>query len=183
MTHLKARLSLLFTLIASTLLSGCQPDGKVHQFQSVNTQGWSNTDTLTFLLPPDTIDTLRQLTVEARISPQYPYTELWLVVEQQQPNDTTSLMSCPIDSSASSAVPSSASSAAASLASIIHLDTIRLQLTNEQGQFTGTGRNILQYAQQSGTIRLSPTDTTRLTIRHIMHDNHLTGVHDIGIEL
>lgn len=63
-----------------------------------------------------------------------------------------------------------------------HTDTLHLLITDVNGNFTGEGRDLLTYSiNLPHPILLSTTDTTRLSITHLMDETSILGISDIGI--
>lgn len=61
-------------------------------------------------------------------------------------------------------------------------DTFHLYLSDEEGSWKGNGKTLIQYVQTVGTIRLQEADSI-LQLTHLMKENPLEEVSDIGIRL
>lgn len=59
-------------------------------------------------------------------------------------------------------------------------DTFHLYLSDEEGNWKGNGKTLIQYVQTVGTIRLQEADSI-LQLTHLMKENPLEEVSDIGI--
>lgn len=150
-------------MATAILSSACSQSPEQHLFLPTDARGWYRHDSLNFSLPPAEGDTIRSFEIEVRINRRYAYQDLWLVVEQH-----------PAKTAIRGSRPTSTSDT--------HPDTLRLKLTDADGNFLGQGRDLLTYAQAlTHPIRLSTTDTTRITITHIMDDATIQGVSDVGI--
>lgn len=68
--------------------------------------------------------------------------------------------------------------------SLLHCDTIPVLVYNDEGHRIGATVGVL-YQQESNVIlpKISFNDTVHIRLNHIMPDESLKGVHDIGIKL
>ena len=65
------------------LLAACTSDTWYHQYKFIGKDGWRKTDTLSFTLPPLSVDTVFSGFVGLRITPSFPYRKLWFALEYQ----------------------------------------------------------------------------------------------------
>jgi len=79
------RPQLLFFLLSLSLLalSSCRQRPVLYDYVPVNPHGWQTTDTLRFTLPAVPADGDYTLSLGARYNSQFPYEDLWLVLEQR----------------------------------------------------------------------------------------------------
>ncbi|HJD92358.1 gliding motility lipoprotein GldH [Bacteroides coprosuis] len=148
--------NLLLSLLALFLLSSCSKKYEYHQFCSIPKEGWSKTDTLSF-----TISDLQEyksvdLSINIRNDYSYPYKDIYIACLE---NITDS--------------------------SIIHIDTLHLQLADKDGFWIGKGMGHLFQSTHFYKIIKKPqlTDSTTLRIIPLMKDTLLMGLQDIGIHI
>lgn len=143
---------------ATALLCACQKTDSIHQYKSTDTQGWNAEDTIVFSIPSLSDSCQHRLSIETRLTKQYEYSNLWLVVEQSYSNDSTTYRTI--------------------------TDTITLDVATKDGLFTGKGRDLLEYAKDIKIIKPRNEVTKgEIRIHHIMDERSIVGVHDIGIKL
>ena len=142
----------------AVMLCSCQKTDSIHQYRSTNTQGWNAEDTIVFSIPSFVDSCQRKLSIEARLTKQYEYANLWLVVEQHYRNDSVLYRTI--------------------------TDTIRLDVASKEGLFTGKGRDLLEYKQDIKIIKPQKDMMSgEIKVHHIMDERSIVGVHDIGIKL
>lgn len=79
---MRPHLFLLF-IISSLALSSCRQRPVLYDYVPVNPHGWQTTDTLRFTLPAVPADGDYTLSLGARYNSQFPYEDVWLVLEQR----------------------------------------------------------------------------------------------------
>lgn len=141
-------------------LSSCKKGATVyHAYLPVpSSHGWNVDDTLTFTLPPNLLQAHYQLQVELRNSDDYPYKDIWLSVSN---NFRDSLK--------------------------FDTDTLHLYLSDATGRWINstTAGSFFQSAfplNKPFTLQM-PSHSTQVRITHIMQQNPLPGITDVGIKL
>ena len=150
-------LSFTFTvvLIAVALVTAsCKRKTIYHHYEYTPLAGWEKNDTLFFTLSPVKERAVVQRDVEMRISGEFPFQRLYLIVEQ-----TT--------------YPSN----------ILRRDTLNCHLIDPAGNIQGNGVSLYQYSFHMSDISLNEGDSLQICIRHNMKREILPGIADVGIRL
>jgi gliding motility-associated lipoprotein GldH len=146
-------LSCLFALTVALAIAGCNRKTIYHHYEHTPVAGWEKSDTLTFTVKAKERAVV-QRDVELRISGEYPFQRLNLVIEQ-----TT--------------YP----------AGISRRDTLNCDLIDPQGNIQGQGLSLYQYRFHMTDISLNEGDSLCINIRHNMKRELLSGVTDVGLRL
>ncbi len=136
------------------LLSACIGSTVYHQYKNVPVAGWEKNDTLVFEVPEMQAKDTYQLQLGLRVTGDYPFQGLTLIVEQQ----TNSLL--PTRS-----------------------DTLNCNIFNKHGNPVGHGVSHYQYQFPLSDVPLDSGQSLRISVRHDMKREILPGITDIGIEL
>ncbi|MCQ2222546.1 MAG: gliding motility lipoprotein GldH [Bacteroidaceae bacterium] len=152
---MKGRKSIILTSLLM-LATACQKADGINQFQPTDTEGWNCLDTLVFDVPASTQPHDYEVLIHARITHQFSSKDLWMVVEQQY-GDPDSLRP--------------------------FVDTLTIQVADENGNFIGKGRDLLEYTTPVRVVRLQSGTEGQIRVHHIQTDTHVKGVHDVGIEV
>ncbi len=147
------RLHLLIVLTVALAFAGCNRKTIYHHYEHTPVAGWEKNDTLTFTVKAKERAVV-QRDVELRISGEYPFQRLNLVIEQ-----TT--------------YP----------AGISRRDTLNCDLIDPQGNIQGQGLSLYQYRFHMTDISLNEGDSLCVNIRHNMKRELLSGVTDVGLRL
>jgi len=147
------RLHLLIVLTVALAFAGCNRKTIYHHYEHTPVAGWEKNDTLTFTVKAKERAVV-QRDVELRISGEYPFQRLNLVIEQ-----TT--------------YP----------AGISRRDTLNCDLIDSQGNIQGQGLSLYQYRFHMTDISLNEGDSLCVNIRHNMKRELLSGVTDVGLRL
>ena len=123
-------------------------------YEPAPTSGWEKNDTISFAISPVSEAGYYKEELGLRISEDYPYQSLCLVVQQI-------------------VLPSG----------YCHYDTLLCHLIDKKGNIRGTGVNHYQYTFHVNTIRLAEGDSLRILVKHNMKRNIMPGVTDIGIRI
>ena len=136
-------------------MAACTDQTVYYHYEHTPESGWEKNDTLTFLTPPIAVEGQYIEDVGLRISGDYPFMALNLIVEQTvlKPH------------------PSSLT------------DTLTCSLIDEEGNAKGNGISHYQYTFPLTTLRLAQGDRLRIAIHHDMKREILPGISDIGIRL
>ncbi len=152
----KSSYTLLYYIGLVTLLvcSSCDNKTTYSRYQHVSIAGWEKNDALSYDIPPMKQDGTFQKSIGVRISSDYPFMGLTLVIEQQ----LFPSMDC-------------------------HYDTLTCNLIDNEGNAIGQGVTLYQYHFPIDTIVLHKGDSLSIRIRHDMKREILPGVADIGVML
>lgn len=145
----------LILLFAASFCMACDEQTVYHSFQSLPTEGWQRKDTLFFnVMVPDSV-TLYNVSVEVRNRNNYPYQNLPLLIYYDSPE-----------------------------AQNIKRDTLELRLADSAGIWLGDGwGGLYQSTLSAGLIRIGKAGEYRFKVIHLLPDEVLPGVNDIGIKL
>ena len=145
----------LILLFAASLCMACDEQTVYHTFQSLPTEGWQRKDTLFFnVMVPDSA-TLYNVSVEVRNRNNYPYQNLPLLIYYDSPEALN-----------------------------IKKDTLELKLADSAGIWLGDGwGGLYQSTLSAGLIRIGKAGEYRFKITHLLPDEVLPGINDIGIKL
>ncbi len=142
-------------LLAVFLLASC--DGTVyHQFQEVDGDGWDTTDTLEFLYEgTGKASKSLDMAVQVRYGSAYKYKDLCLRVETLGADSA-----------------------------LLSVDTFCCRIYDDRGRRLGsTAGSIYQNESQKVSLNASCADTLLLKVSHIMADESLQDVFDVGVKL
>lgn len=145
------------------LCHSCTKNDGINLFHPTPMDGWSSHDTLNFEVPAVSQTCDFDVQVQVRLTRKYNYSDLWLVVEQDY-GEADSL------ANQSSCVTH-------------HLDTVCMKITDEEGNFTGKGRDLLEYSMPVRFVRLQQGEEGVIRVHHIEGMTDLIGVHDVGMEV
>lgn len=145
----------LTLLFAASLCMACDEQTVYHSFQSLPTEGWQRKDTLFFnVMVPDSV-TLYNVSVEVRNRNNYPYQNLPLLIYYDSPETRN-----------------------------IKRDTLELRLADGAGIWLGDGwGGLYQSDLSAGLIRIGKAGEYSFKVIHLLPDEILPGINDIGIKL
>lgn len=139
------------------LLAACQSNTVYHSYKPVPPIGWAKSDTLVYALPASIPAGNYEVEIGIRYQEPYPYRDIWLEISHNT-QDTLTYVT----------------------------DTLQFFLADEAGNKTGNGPGGLYQCdlpyKASFHIRMEGNART-FRIIHIMTDNPLIGISDIGILL
>jgi gliding motility-associated lipoprotein GldH len=142
------------TLSTILLVAACNLNMVYSHYEHVPTKGWERNDTISFDVSPLEISGNYQEKVGLRITGEYPFMGLTLIVDQ-------------------TAVKSGKN----------YRDTLNCKLIDHNGNVKGQGVSHYQYEFKLATIPLEAEDSLHITIRHDMKREMLPGITDIGVTL
>lgn len=144
-------LALILTLCA--IIAACGRRSLTYTYQHIHDCTFTRLDTLEF--PIDSVPVTGQydLQIGARISNDFSYRTLWLVVEQRWDDQPT------------------------------HRDTLEFVIAEEGGHMKGSGVNRKEILQDAPALTLQSGWRGTLRIYHIMRNRAIHGVENIGIRL
>ena len=141
-------------IIAATALQSCNESKVYDKYDHTPLSGWEKNDTLRFDIPRLTADGMYESTLGLRITDNYPFMGLTLIVEQRlMPADT------------------------------IFTDTVKCKLTDRNGKTRGKGVSYYQFRFPVTKMQLSKGDSLHIRVRHDMKREMLPGISDVGISL
>ncbi len=147
-------LYIIALVLCGVMLTACDQKTVYYHFEQTPLAGWDKHDTLSFVIGPVSVSGRYMEEIGLRISGDYPFTGLNLIVEQK--NESGKLL---------------------------RADTLACNLINEQGNAKGRGVSQYQYLLPLTSIDLQADDKLYVTIRHDMKRDILPGVSDIGLRL
>lgn len=146
--------TLIMGIIAATALQSCNESKVYDKYDHTPLSGWEKNDTLRFDIPRLTADGMYESTLGLRITDNYPFMGLTLIVEQRlMPADT------------------------------IFTDTVKCELTDRNGKTRGQGVSYYQFRFPVTKMQLSKGDSLHIRVRHDMKREMLPGISDVGISL
>lgn len=172
------------------LLTACQKEDGLHQFHHVDVEGWDRNDTIAFDVPASSEEKDYDLQLNVRITQNYAFRDLWLVVEHtymqkeeenNRPKTSLEIKREQAEHPATSAEQDSTQQAL--LTKHSYIDTLHIELTDSSDAFNGQGRNLLEYKVPVRFFRLQRNERGEIRIHHIMDDKSITHIHDIGVDL
>ena len=142
-------------LALSLSLAACNyNETLLHSYKSLPSEGWYRRDTICFDLPKAEENINGTLIIGLRTTSHIGIKDVVLAVEQC--NETGIISRC---------------------------DTIHYPLTDAEGKGLGEGVNILQYETEPLSFRLQKNKQGYVRIHHLMTQETLTGITEIGIKV
>ncbi len=138
----------------ASLLSACTGSTVYHRYKNVPVTGWEKNDTVVFEVPAIKTDGIYQRQLGLRVTRDYPFQGLTLIVEQQ-----------------------------ANALQKTYCDTLNCNIFNKHGNPVGHGVSRYQYLFPLPEVPLDSGQSLRISVRHDMKREILPGITDIGIEL
>lgn len=160
--------TLLLSVVAALMPACSPPPNDYAAYENLPSEGWKYGDTITFTpTHPDTLCPGR-IIVGMRHSNSYPFTSLWVEVTYTDENPAA-----PAGKPAGHSV--------GSLPSATIKDTLEIHLTDKYGSWTGRGIGAsFQHADTLPATILHRSGTP-VKIRHIMRDDTLGAIQQLGI--
>jgi gliding motility-associated lipoprotein GldH len=145
---------LAFLLLAAWLLTACQRSTVYFQCKDTAEGGWEKNDTLVFDTQPMSADATYQEEVALRISNNYPFMRLTLIVQQTvYPAGHTTT------------------------------DTLDCHLYDDHGNVLGPGTGLHQFVFPLKPLSLHRGDSLHVTVHHDMKREILPGISSVGIKI
>lgn len=146
-------------LCALFWLNACHIETRYHVYQSVSgDEGWDKSDSLAFSLPVGFAAGKYVVEVGLRHTGEYPYRDIWLSITQSEGDSL-----------------------------LTHTDTLHIYLADEKGQWMQESAvgGLYQYVCVADQPLILSDDSIGCTfyITHLMRQNPLPGITDIGIRL
>ena len=147
-------LYIVLLALFSVLVTACNQKTVYYHYEHTSLAGWDKNDTLTFVLGPMSASGNYMEEIGLRISGEYPFTGLNLIVEQKN-----------------------------SSKQIVRIDTLACNLVNGQGNMEGRGVSQYQYLFPLSVLDLQEGEQLFVAVRHDMKRDILPGISDIGLRL
>lgn len=172
----------IFLLLTSSVFSACEKTDGVITFRHTPSEGWLHRQSLHIDVPPVEKEKDYQLKLEVRIDKRYAYRDLWLVIDQtyetrkKKPSRayTTVEKRLMEVQDLNRYVPRHQH----------YTDTVRLTMIDNSisdSYFNGLGRNLITYQIPVRDVHLIRHEQACIRLRHIMDEDTLRNVHDVGI--
>lgn len=183
--HLISMISKHYSYMLSILLGGltaCHTDTVYHVYRPVPEEGWSKQDTLVYTLPDSLKPGCYQLEMDVRHTDNYPYRDIWLEMAFERRTPQANIPTLQEEDSLN--IPEQELDVPADSMTWVR-DTVHLYLADRQGRWLngGTIGSLYQFYAPVGNFCLTNKDGKKFRIVHIMKDNPLKGIHDIGIRI
>lgn len=136
------------------LLTACNKRTVYYHYEHTPLTGWERNDTISFVVGPIGEDGLYEEEVGLRITGEYPFMGLNIIVEQQLASTQEK-----------------------------HCDTLVCDLVNDHGTAKGAGVSQYQYMFRLPTLELQAGEKLFVAIRHDMKREILPGISDIGVKV
>lgn len=142
-------------VVVALLLAACAGQTRYHHFVPLPRQGWGRQDTVRFHLPGGTSWAGLQASVEVRATRSFPYSDLWLALEQRD-----------------------------STARVLHTDTLHMSMADSQGNLLGHGFELLEYRSTAVPLLSDSLGAcARVYVRHLMSCEDVPALTDIGLRV
>lgn len=142
-------------LLMVLLLSACVGRTRYHHYLSLPREGWARQDTVLFQLPDSMPGGRMQVAVELRATRSFPYTDLWIALEQRD-----------------------------SMQRVLHNDTLHISMTDAQGNLSGHGQGLLEYTSVAiPFVADSLGSCHEVRLRHLMSQEVIPSLTDIGLQV
>ncbi len=147
-------------LFATTgVFSSCYQGTIFDEYAHTPIAGWEKNDTLSFEIPPLLESGHYKETLGLRITNDYPFMSLTLIVEQNIYHNKRKIPAeCKVD-------------------------TVNCQLIDQNGVSKGQGISYIQYNFPINLYQMHQGDSIHIAIRHDMKREILPGVSDIGVKI
>lgn len=154
----------IFSLFALSL-SSCRQRPVLYDYVPVNPHGWLTTDTLRFTLPAVPADGDYTFSLGTRFNSQYPYEDLWLVLEQRfvgAGDDAATIVGDECR----------------------RRDTLHLAMPTEKPTWRTNGIAFHEAEAPVTTTHLTPQQMpVELLVYHVMRHQCLTGITEVGVKV
>ena len=141
--------------VATLFAVSCGGDVVYSRYSDVAIDGWRRGDTMTFVVPPMPQFADCEAFLGMRVSYEYPYSNVALVVEQQSVESGRTL----------------------------RVDTVECLIAAEVDVLRGKGISLYHHAEPLRLAPELRSDTTRVRVWHAMRRTSLVGIADVGITI
>lgn len=149
---MKNKYKYIIAIIGTLIVSACHDSIYYHHFEDISTEGWTNTDTVSFDIPVLEHDAGMVLEVQARYTNKFRYKKLNLLIETV----------CNGQSAGK--------------------DTLSLNMFADNGTKTGNGITFIEVSRTFKKINVRKGQKIRLGIIHNMRRQNIEGLSGIGIQ-
>lgn len=156
---MKRLIYLILVMVATMSLPSCKHSTVFDSYAHTPIAGWEKNDTLSFEIPPLLEGGYYNESLGLRITGNYPFMGLNLIVEQNIYHNNKHVRSA------------------------CKTDTVNCQLIDKNGVSKGQGISYYQYNFPINVYRLNQGDSIHITVRHDMKREILPGVSDIGVKI
>lgn len=146
-----SRLLIIVVTVALTVV-GCNRKTIYSHYEPTPVEGWEMGEELLYQVGPLADSGVYEAAVGIRITSDYPYTGLTLLVEQ-------------------SVMPGLRK----------YVDTVSVELMDHDGTVLGQGVSTFQYVIPYRRLRLDKNDSLRVSVSHYMTQETLPGILDVGL--
>ena len=136
------------------VLTACNQKTVYYHYEHTPLTGWDKNDTLSFAIGPVSASGRYLEEIGLRISGEYPFTDLYLIIEQKS-----------------------------HVSQAMRVDTLVCDLVSKQGTSKGLGVSQYQYLFRLAILDLQEGEQIDVTIHHDMKRVILPGISDIGLRL
>ena len=167
------------SLVLAVVLSACVGRTVYDKFHHTPLSGWEKNDTLTFDVEPiqgglETTPSLYREELGLRISQDYPFTSLQLIVEQTfLPTSTSNTKHQTPNTKHPTPIKPR----------LVRRDTLNCRLIDDDGNVRGQGVSTYQYKFHITDMQIQKGDSLHITVRHNMKREILPGIADVGIKI
>ena len=148
----RKRITLLTVMVVAALLAACDHQTIYSHYEHTPVAGWDRDDPVLFHVSPFTDSLTCQQELALRVSGDYPYRDITLVVEQTRH-------------------PSGAE----------FRDTLSCELLSKEGNSRGSGVGIYHFTFPLRQLPVRRGDSLTVSVRHDMSRETLPGIFDIGL--
>lgn len=145
-----------YGLLLVAILQACTESTRYHHFLPLSSDGWRRQDTLVFCLPNHLQGRLLEMETALRVTRSFPYTKLWIGLEQRD-----------------------------SLQRVLRVDTLCFNMADSMGNLSGRGQNLLEYTSSSSLPLQSDTLglCREVYVYHLMSRETIPSVIDLGLHV
>ena len=153
--RMRTNLKFILSFFIVCVLTSCTGNTMYYSYSPTPSDGWEKDDTIYFHIPIKDSLSLIQINTEIRSSDAYPYKELWLIVSHNFKNKE-----------------------------YWEIDTLQFILADDEGKRNEQSWSCFYPKSKAlNPIFVKDTGNYVMKINHYMHDEHLIGIHNIGINI
>ncbi|MBO7347166.1 MAG: hypothetical protein IKM92_06050 [Bacteroidaceae bacterium] len=142
-------------ILTALLLSSCTNGIIQHQFHTIDgNEGWKHTDTLVYDIPEIQETRNYGLQIQARTGTRFPYRAMWIAYKMEL-----------------------------EIPNAIICDTVRIDMSNNGKYLDASGVTLFSINGEVKPIHLTKGQKGKLKLIHLMSQETLPHIHDIGIKL
>lgn len=154
MTMIKKRSAAFFLLCLAGILGSCQDHRVYERYMHVNNHKWAYQDTFNYKVKIRDTSSAYQLNIKLRNKINYPYRNIWLLIQHEAPSGKLSSMKA------------------------------EFQLANKSGKWKGQGLgDMYDHRFPAKRIKLSEKGKHHFKLVHLMRRDTLRGIMDVGLQI